>query len=101
MTTQPTPMPVPSLVQTEAKPFRKVSSNKITDVKVLLGFNTPNGRQEAVYVIPAEEFIIDSYAVSDEEKVMKAKGSEGEFIGFEPTGEHTFVLKIKYHTNDP
>jgi hypothetical protein len=95
------PIPVPAIAAVPEKPLRKTQSNKITDVKITLGFNSPSGRHEAQYVIPAEDFIIDSYAVADEEKVMKAKGDSGEFIGFEPTGEHVLTLKIKYHTNDP
>jgi hypothetical protein len=82
--------------QKDRKP--KSGSNRITDVKIVLGFTTPDGaRQEAVYMVDADRYLIDGYSFTDEGKIAKARDEEGNLVGFESTGERNMVLKVKYH----
>lgn len=70
---------------------------KMTDITIIAGYQTKDGRQEIVYDI-GPEFTIDSFIHSYKEKVAKTKDPETkELLGFEPTGECVLNIKIEFH----
>lgn len=68
----------------------------VMDLAVILGMQTKDsGRQEIIYDIGGGKHRILDVQHGVKEKV-KAVTEEGQFIGFEPTGEYEFTLKVKY-----
>jgi hypothetical protein len=67
----------------------------VTDVTVIVGYVSKDGsRQEVIHDI--HNVRIASCVHQVDEKLQKAKDEEGNFIGFEPTGEYSLTLKVKY-----
>ena len=77
-----------------------LSAVPITDVTVIIGMiNREGHREEIIHDINTEErkrIVLCNHNI--EEKMQKAKDDEGAFIGYEPTGEYTLTLKVKYIT---
>lgn len=68
----------------------------ISDIGVIIGVQTKdNGRQEVMYDIGAGKHRILKCTHELTEKV-RAVTEEGQFLGYEPTGEYEFILKVKY-----
>jgi hypothetical protein len=68
----------------------------VTDIAVILGIQCKdNGRQEVIYDIGGGKHRILKVTHENVEKV-KAVTEEGQFLGYEPTGEYEFTLKVKY-----
>ncbi len=66
----------------------------ISDVSVILGMQTKQGRQEVFHDIgPNHRILKCTHEVVEK---VRAVVEEGTFLGFEPTGEYEFVLKVKY-----
>lgn len=66
------------------------------DIAVILGMQTKDsGRQEIIYDIGGGKHRILKVTHENIEKV-KAVTEDGQFLGFEPTGEYEFTLKVKY-----
>jgi len=77
-----------------------LSAVPITDVTVIIGMRNREGnREEIIHDINTEQkkrIVLCNHNI--EEKMQKAKDDEGIFIGYEPTGEYTLTLKVKYIT---
>lgn len=67
----------------------------ITDVTVIIGYKTRQGRQEVIHDI-GPDFRITTASHSVEEKVRPVT-EQGQFLGMEPTGEYLLTLKVKYY----
>ena len=89
----------------KAQPGMKTASSllsavPITDVTVIIGMRNREGnREEIIHDINTENkkrIVLCNHNI--EEKMQKAKDDEGMFIGYEPTGEYTLTLKVKYIT---
>ncbi len=107
MPTQPAAAPAPVAVAAapaEVSPIkkqepRKSCSNEITDVRIVIGYKAPDGtRHEAIQMIDPNEYIIDGYTLTIDKKTQKCKDEEGNFLGFEPTGEQLLSFKAKFRT---
>jgi hypothetical protein len=68
---------------------------EVSDVKIVIGYATPEGRKEMVHDISGYNFSQCNLGI--ERKFAKAKDEAGNNIGLEPTGEYVVVLKVKYH----
>ncbi len=67
----------------------------VTDVAVIIGIRTrDNGRQETMIDIGQDTRILECTNTVKEK--VRAVTEEGQFIGFEPTGEYELTLKVKY-----
>lgn len=67
----------------------------ITDIAIILGMRTKDsGRQEIMYDInPSMRILKCTHEVVEK---VRAVTEEGQFLGYEPTGEYEFTLKVKY-----
>lgn len=67
----------------------------ITDIAVILGMKTKDsGRQEILYDIgPSMRILKCTHEVVEK---VRAVTEEGQFLGYEPTGEYELTLKVKY-----
>jgi hypothetical protein len=69
----------------------------VSDVRVIIGYTDAAGvRTEVVHQVGSTERIT-SVVHSVDEKQQKSKDDEGNFIGFEPTGEYVLKLAVKYN----
>lgn len=67
----------------------------ISDVSVIVGYVDKEGkRQEVIHDIANVRIIGCQHQV--EEKVQKVKDEDGNFAGWEPTGENILTLKVKW-----
>lgn len=67
----------------------------VSDVAVIIGIQTrDNGRQETLVDI-GQDYRILECTQSVKEKV-RAVTQDGQLLGYEPTGEYEFTLKVKY-----
>lgn len=67
----------------------------VSDVSVILGMRTRDGgRQEVVYdVSPQHRILKCTHEVTEK---VRAVTEDGQFLGFEPTGEYELIVKVKY-----
>lgn len=65
-----------------------------TDVTIILGMNTKQGRQEVIHDIGPGFRILK--CIHDVTEKVRAVTEEGMYLGVEPTGEYEMTIKIKY-----
>jgi len=100
--TSPKPAPTvqivpPSTEETQARP--RISNDlPIDSVGVVIGYTARDGVREVVHQVNGSEVEIIS-CVHSVEKKMRACKEDGQLIGYEPTGEETLTLKVKYIRN--
>lgn len=70
------------------------SAVPISDVTVILGMKTKQGRQEVIHDIGPDFRILD--CTHNVKEKVRAVTEEGMFLGMEPTGEYEMIIKIKY-----
>lgn len=80
-----------SPIHTKAQKF-KTEEDPISFVKVEVGYKSGN----VAHIISDEDYSIDDFSYQMSRKTQKVKGDEGEFLGFEPTGEYVLTIKVKY-----
>lgn len=79
----------------------KVKPAQLAGVRVIMTYRQADGSlTHGEIVVNPNDNIIDSNTITQEQKIAKAKDEEGNLIGFEPTGEYTLLLKLKYHKKD-
>lgn len=66
----------------------------IKDVTVILGMHTKSGRQEVMYDIGPDYRILK--CTHEVVEKVRAVTEEGQFLGYEPTGEYEMTIKVKY-----
>jgi hypothetical protein len=66
----------------------------ISDVTIIMGMRTKSGRQEVIHDIGPDHRILKcSHEVVEK---VRAVTEEGQFLGYEPTGEYEMTIKVKY-----
>lgn len=79
----------------------KAKTPVLAGVRVIMTYRGADGSlTHGEIVVNPNDNIIDSSTIQQEQKIGKAKDEEGNLIGFEPTGEYTLLLKLKYHKKD-
>ena len=68
----------------------------VSFVKITIGYKTSEGVKETEFVVTEDEFDIASFNFSQNRKFKQAKDEDGLPLGFEPTGEYEWALKLKY-----
>lgn len=78
----------------KAIPLKKLKSEEdpVNFVKIEIGYKSGT----VAHVVNQEEYSIDAIHYILDKKTQKVKGEEGEFLGFEPTGEYVLTIKVKY-----
>jgi hypothetical protein len=76
-------------------PPSKAGDFTINSVGVVIGYKTKKGIEEVVHQIDGEEVTITSCQHEVVKKMRQVK-EEGQVVGYEPTGEETLVIKVKY-----
>jgi hypothetical protein len=71
------------------------SAVPISDVTLILGYKTKEGRNEVIHDINSDDVRIVKCEHSVEEKMRPCK-EDGQLVGYEPTGEYVLTLKLKY-----
>ncbi len=66
----------------------------ITDVAIVIGIRTKEGRQEQIIDIGSDFRILE--CTQNMKEKVRAVTEDGQFLGYEPTGECEFTLKVKY-----
>lgn len=93
-------VPVKLVNSAPVKPPKLPEGLPVGDVAVIIGYLNKDGkREEIMHVIDGGEVQIASCSHTVEEKYQKAKDSEGNLLGFEPTGECVLTLKVKFYRN--
>lgn len=100
----PAPFPPPELkgavaVAPEGKKEKKSRPSEVhvTDVVVIIGMKTKGGKREEVqHSIDVEDGLRIVKCVQEIEERQRQCKEDGQLIGFEPTGEYNFNLKVKY-----
>jgi hypothetical protein len=67
----------------------------INSVSVVIGVKTKKSVEDVIHFIDGEEVTITDCHHQIVKK-MKPKKVDGDIIGYEPTGEETLILKVKY-----
>lgn len=83
-------------LQEKAKALREAPrAVPVTDVAVIIGMRTrENGRQETMIDINGSHRILECTQTVKEK--VRAVTEDGQFLGYEPTGEYELTLKVKY-----
>lgn len=88
----PTPSSAPDVRTRSAQ-----ESLPVNDVAVVIGYMNKNGkREEIVHHVDGSAVQIALCEHKVEEKYQKCKAEDGALIGYEPTGEVTLTLRVKY-----
>ena len=74
----------------------KANTFPVDSVTVVLGYQTKKGTEEVVHTIDGQQVQIVSCHHQIEKKVKAMKNEDGTLLGYEPTGEETLTLKVKY-----
>lgn len=72
---------------------KKLQEEPISFVKIFIGYK---GGQLITHDVSDTDYSIDALSYTIDKKTQKVKGDEGEFLGFEPTGEYVLTIKVKY-----
>lgn len=113
MSAQPAPVPFsPAAVPGTSTPPQAVmpkpaiqkkviptTQSKVVGAKILLTYVGEDGKTyEAVTEITQDEFKVQSYSMTVEEKHEKKRDPETkDILGFEDTGERVLNFKLRYH----
>lgn len=65
-------------------------------VKVAIGYKTKEGIKEVVHEVSSDDYDMTNFTFVQDRKFKPTKDEEGNPLGFEPTGEYSWALKIKY-----
>jgi hypothetical protein len=76
-------------------PPSKSGAFPISNVGVVIGYQTKKGIEEVVHQVDGDDVTITSCTHEVVKKMRQVK-EEGQVVGFEPTGEETLILKVKY-----
>lgn len=89
-------MPVPAIPPKKEIP---ATQNKVVGAKIVLSYRGEDGNMyEAVTAIDMDQFKIQNYSLSVEEKHEKKRDPETKgILGFEDTGERVLNFKLRYH----
>lgn len=66
----------------------------VSDVTIIMGMATKQGRQEVIHDIGPDYRILD--CVYNVKEKVRAVTEEGMYLGVEPTGEYEMTIKVKY-----
>lgn len=78
-------------------PLKKVEEFGISSVTIVVGYKTKDGKiEETVQEIDASTVQISGFKLDHNRKHKSVKNENGDFIGFEPTGEETINLTVKF-----
>jgi hypothetical protein len=93
----------PPMSPTPGEPPRQFPVNRnfpIEYVSIVVGQKDKDGNvTETIHTIDGTEVQIVEHKLHIAQKHKQAKGPEGELIGFEPTGEETLNLQVKFIRN--
>lgn len=89
----------PAPVMPKPKKSVPTTPNKVIGAKVTLQYMGEDGKvYEATTTIDPDEYKIQSYALSVDEKHRMRKDKDGDIEGFEDVGERILTFKLKFHT---
>lgn len=84
----------------EKKPLPISKDFVVESVHVVVAYKTKNGKtEEVVHTIDGTQVQITDFNLKTSQKTQKVKGDDGELIGFEPTGEESLTVSVKFTKN--
>ena len=76
-------------------PRSKALDFPVNSVGVVIGYNTKKGIEEVVHQVDGDDVTITS-CIHEVVKKMRTVKENGAVVGYEPTGEETLTIRVKY-----
>ena len=87
-------------INEKKKPLPISKDFVVESVSVVVAYRTKSGKsEEVVHTIDGTEVQITDFSLKTAQKTQKVKGDDGELIGFEPTGEESLTVSVKFTKN--